>query len=324
MRLATRPNGTPDGELVVVSPGLDACVPVPHIARTLLYAIENWSQTEGRLCEEYANLKSGKLKGEKFDPLAMMAPLPRTWQWLDGSAFPVHGELMQKAFNLSPIESDYPLMYQGMSDTFLSPGQDTFFNNEGDGIDFEGEFGVITDFVPMGCSVEEARSHIKLIIQINDWSLRTIAPREMKTGFGWVQAKPACSVAPVALSPDELESAWSNCRVCLALEIELDGTAFGRANGQEMAYGFDELIAHAAKTRNLAAGTIVGSGTVSNAAYSEVGSSCISEKRAIEIMEFGEIRTPFLSDGNSVSMEAFAENGDGLFGPIRQTVRTTS
>ena len=204
MKLATRPNGTPDGQLVVVSADLTRCVSAESIAPNLQSVIENWPTLSPQLAALYAELEGGHPDADSFDPLAALAPLPRAWQWLDGSAFPVHGDLMQKAFNLPPIESEKPLMYQGVSNQFLGPGADVPFRSEDDGIDFEGEFGVITDFVPMGTSAADAMKHIKLIVQINDWSLRTLAPIEMKTGFGWVQAKPVCSMAAVAVTPDEL------------------------------------------------------------------------------------------------------------------------
>ena len=250
----------------------------------------------------------------------MAAPLPRAWQWLDGSAYPSHGQLMQQAFKMPPIETDLPLMYQGMSHQFLGPCEDVPFPTEEDGIDFEGEFGIITDFVPLGTSAADAMAHIKLVVQINDWSLRRLAPIEMKTGFGWIQAKPACSLAPAAITPDLLGEAWQNGRVCLPLEVMWNGEAFGRPNGKEMAYGFHELIAHAARTRSLCAGTIIGSGTVSNADHRAVGSTCVAERRGIEMIDHGEARTGFLRFGDQVRMEARSADGTPLFGSIDQKV----
>jgi fumarylacetoacetate (FAA) hydrolase len=258
--------------------------------------------------------------GAPLDGVRLAAPLPRAWQWLDGSAFPTHGALMQQAFKLPPIESTLPLMYQGMSHQFLGPTDDVPFPTEADGIDFEGEFGVITDAVPMGIGAEAAAAHIKLVVQINDWSLRAIAPVEMKTGFGWIQAKPACSVAPFAVTPDELGAAWRRCRVCLDLLIDWNGERFGAANGGEMAFGFDELIAHAARTRSLPAGTLIGSGTVSNDRYRVVGSSCISERRGIEIIDFGEPNTGFMRFGDRVRMDVQGPDGQSVFGAIHQRV----
>jgi fumarylacetoacetate (FAA) hydrolase len=321
MRLATRDNGTPDGQLVVVSSDNDCFVAANGIATDLLDAMTRWADVAGPLAALAKQLEANQDSAEAFDSASALAPLPRSWQWLDGSAFPQHGLLMQKAFNLPPIESDQPLMYQGMSDRFYSGTADVPFGSEKDGIDFEGEFAVIVDHVPMGTRAADAMDHIKLVIQLNDWSLRTIAPVEMKTGFGWVQAKPACSVAPVAVTPDELGSAWSDGRVCLPLRVELNGKRFGEADGSEMEYGFHDLVAHAAATRDLVAGTIIGSGTVSNRDYATTGSSCISERRAIDMIEHGEIRTQFMSFGDRIRMEARRNDGRPLFGVIDQFVR---
>lgn len=320
MKLATLANGTPDGQLVVVSRDLTRAIPASSVAPNMQTAIENWHAIQFSLASLSEQLENGTLAGNPFDPLKARAPLPRAWQWLDGSAFPVHGQLMQKAFNLPPIETDRPLMYQGLSDRFIAPGDDVCLPSEADGIDFEGEFGVIVDAVPMGISPADAMQHVRLIVQINDWSLRTIAPVEMKTGFGWVQAKPACSMAPVAVTPDELGAAWMDGRICLPLRIEWNHNRFGEANGQEMAYGFHDLVAHAARTRDLVAGTIIGSGTVSNIDYATVGSSCISERRAIDVIEHGEIQTSFMAFGDRVRMEARTQEGTPLFGPIDQMV----
>jgi fumarylacetoacetate (FAA) hydrolase len=257
---------------------------------------------------------------ELLDTAKLAAPLPRAWQWLDGSVYSTHAELMQIAFGLDPIESDRPLMYQGMSDRFYGPTDDVRLPSEEHGIDFEGEFGVIVDHVPMGTSSAEALKHVRLLVQINDWSLRAIAPVEMKTGFGWIQAKPACSMAPFAVTPDELGDQWRDGRVCLDLHIAWNGRPFGRANGRPMLFGFGDLIAHAALTRDLVAGTIIGSGTVSNEGYREVGSSCISEVRAIEMIDEGKARTGFMRFGDRVRMEARATDGTAPFGAIDQQV----
>ena len=227
---------------------------------------------------------------------------------------------MQVAFGTEPIERDKPLMYQGMSDRFYGPTEPVPFPDEAHGIDFEGEFGVVVDHVPMGTSAADAMEHIRLVVQINDWSLRGLAVPEMKTGFGWVQAKPACSMAPFAVTPDALGDSWHDGRVCLDLVVEWNGERFGRANGREMACGFHELVAHAAATRDLVAGTIIGSGTVANANYAEVGSSCISERRAIEIIADGEPSTLFMRFGDTCRMEALMSDGRALFGAIEQRV----
>lgn len=320
MRLATLNNGTPDGELFVVSSDNQHCLSASSIAPSLLEAMANWSAVEGQLSDLAQQLDQPNFATRPFEAPAASAPLPRTWQWLDGSAFPQHGKLMEKAFSMPPIETEKPLMYQGVSDRFYSGADDIPFANEEDGIDFEGEFAVIVDQVPMGTNAADAMDHIKLIIQLNDWSLRTIAPIEMKTGFGWVQAKPACSVAPVAITPDELGPAWADGRVCLPLHVEWNGKRFGDAVGSEMEYGFHELVAHAAGTRDLAAGTIIGSGTVSNEDYKTSGSSCISERRAIDMIEHGDVRTSFMAFGDRIKMEARDTDGRPLFGAIDQTV----
>jgi len=317
MRLATLDNGRPDGSLIVVSRDARRCLPADGIAATLQQAIEQWDSVEAALRRLADRLEQGD--GEALDESRLLAPLPRAWQWLDGSAFPQHGELMQKAFNLPPIETDRPLMYQGLSDRFLSGTQDVPLPSEADGIDFEGEFGIITDAVPMGTSAQDALPHIKLVLLINDWSLRAIAPIEMKTGFGWVQAKPACSVAPFAVTPDELDDAWQDGRVHLPLEVHVNGAWFGHPHGGEMAFGFHELVAHAARTRDLVAGTIIGSGTVSNADYATLGSCCISERRAIEMIEQGEAKTPFLGFGDRVSLVASGTD-NSPFGNINQQI----
>jgi len=319
MRLATLQSGSRDGRLVAVSRDGSRILAVGDAAPNLLAAVEDWDALGGIMQEIAQRLDSGE--GETLDPSRCAAPLPRSWQWLDGSAFSTHGELMQIAFGLDPIESEKPLMYQGISDRFYGPTDDVPLPSMEHGIDFEGEFGVIVDHVPMGTSAANAMKHIRLIVQINDWSLRAIAPVEMKTGFGWVQAKPACSMAPYAVTPDELGDAWQDGRVCLDLEIDWNGKRFGAANGREMDVGFHELVAHAAYTRDLVAGTVIGSGTVSNADYAKVGSSCISEVRAIEmIRDKGPASTPFMAFGDTIRMKGRGLEGGSPFGVIRQKV----
>lgn len=317
MKLASMVDGTRDGQLVVVCRSGNRYLAAPP-GTTLQAALDDWAGALPMLQALSARVEGGEGTPAAADDFS--APLPRAWQWLDGSAFGAHGALMQKAFGLDPIETDVPLMYQGMSHVFLGPRQDVPFRSEADGIDFEGEFGVVTDEVPMGVSADDAMAHIKLLVQINDWSLRIIAPKEMKTGFGWVQAKPACSMAPFAVTPDELGDAWQDGRVHLDLHVRWNGDAFGRANGGEMDYGFHELVAHAAATRTLCAGTIIGSGTVANRSYAEVGSSCISERRGSEILQRGRPRTPFMSFGDSVAMDTALPDGTSLFGEINQKV----
>ncbi|BEV01796.1 fumarylacetoacetate hydrolase family protein [Novosphingobium olei] len=317
MRLATRANGTPDGELMIVSDDDARWCAAGADWPNLLTAIERWDAAEPAL-RALAAQDNGDW--DALDAANVRAPLPRSWQWLDGSAYTTHGELMQIAFGLDPVPTDRPLMYQGLSDRFLAPTETARFPSQADGIDFEGEFGVIVDAVPMGVSVEQAARYIRLLVQINDWSLRAIAPIEMKTGFGWVQAKPPCSMAPFAVTPDVLGSDWRDGRVCLELGVDWNAKRFGRVDGGEMAFSFSELVAHAARTRDLVAGTVIGSGTVSNATYATRGSACISEQRAIEIIAHGAPQTPFMADGDSVQMIAKSRDGAAPFGAIDQRV----
>lgn len=322
MKLATLAGNSPDGRLVIVSRDLTRAVAADPVAPTMQAAIERWDMVERDLRALADALEAGTAAGATaFDEAAALAPLPRAWQWLDGSAYPSHGELMQRAFDLPPIESDRPLMYQGMSDRFLAPRADVPLPSEADGIDFEGEYGVVTGAVPMGCTAADAPAYVRLIVQINDWSLRAIAPVEMKTGFGWVQAKPASAMAPVAVTPDELGADWADARVALPLETTLNGARFGCVPGADgMEFGFDALIAHAARTRSLVAGTVIGSGTVSSRDHAAVGSSCISERRAIEAIAHGTPRTPFLRFGDTVRMRVADRAGRSVFGTLEQTV----
>ena len=322
MKLATLKNGTRDGKLVVVSADLRKAVPAEGIAGTMQHALDNWKHCEPMLRELYLRLNAGlAAKAVDFDARQAAAPLPRAPQWCDGSAFLNHGRLMEIAFKTQPIPDfeTIPLIYQGASDDFLGSCDDIPLPDEAHGIDFEGEFGVIVDEVPMGCPPEDALAHIKLIVQINDVSLRTLGAREIRTGFGFFTAKPSSSFAPVALTPDELGDAWHDGRVHLPLHIRWNGEWFGNPNGGEMNFGFHQLIAHAAMSRKLSAGTIVGSGTVSNADR-KAGSACISERRAIEMADSGAIRTGFMHFGDTVRMEAQAPNEKPLFGAIEQRV----
>ncbi len=318
MRLGTIRDGSPDGQLVVVSADGTRVEVVGGAYPNLLSAMQDWAGAAQALNAAAIRLDAGG--GDPSADAVFAAPLPRSWQWLDGSAFATHGDLMQIAFALDPIATDRPLMYQGLSDRFYGPCDDIPFPTTDHGIDFEGEFGVIVDAVPMGTSAAAAMRHIRLIVQINDWSLRAIAPVEMKTGFGWVQAKPACAMAPFAVTPDELGQSWRDGRVCLNLEIDWNGRRVGNASGAPMAFGFHELVAHAALTRDLVAGTIIGSGTVSNPDYATVGSSCISEIRAVEIIAHGAPQTGFMRFGDSVRMTGRDAAGHALFGSIDQKV----
>lgn len=311
MRLATLRDGTPDGRLVMVSPDGQLCAPAP--VTTLQQALEQWATIAPQL-EAISRFP------DQLDPARIAAPLPRAWQWLDGSAFASHGDLMDKVIGIKPIKTDLPLMYQGTSDKFYGPNEDVRMADEALGIDFEGEFGVIVDAVPMGTSAADAMGHIKLLVQINDWSLRALAGSEMKTGFGWVQAKPPCAMAPFAVTPDELGGQWRNGRICLDLVVDWNGQRFGAANGEPMGYGFHELVAHAARTRDLVAGTVIGSGTVSNTNFREIGSSCIAERRGIEIVDEGSPKTEFMRFGDTVRMEGVMADGRAPFGVIEQKV----
>lgn len=311
MRLATLRDGSKDGRLIIVSS--DGLYYAPAPANTMQLALEQWETIAPDL---WAHTKLQ----ESLDVSALAAPLPRAWQWLDGSAFQSHGDLMCQVLGIDPIETTVPLMYQGVSDTFYGPLDDVKFPDESLGIDFEGEFGVIVDAVPMGTTAAQAMDHIKLIVQINDWSLRALAGPEMKTGFGWVQAKPPCTMAPFAITPDELGANWRNGRVCLDLNVAWNGAHFGSANGEPMGHGFHELVAHAARTRDLVPGTVIGSGTVSNANFREIGSSCIAERRGIEVIDLGEAKTSFMKFGDSVRMEGVDAQGRAPFGVIAQRV----
>jgi fumarylacetoacetate (FAA) hydrolase len=321
LKLATMKDGTRDGTLVVVSRDLRSACSAAAVAPTLQLALEQWDTAALELQSLYDQLNAGEARHVvPFEPARCAAPLPRAYQWLDGSAFHSHGDLMQKVFGHEPIEGklNVPLMYQGGSDDFLGPTDDMPLPSEGDGIDFEAELGVIVDRVPMSTPAARALQHVKLLALINDASLRRLAPIEMKTGFGFLQAKPATSFAPVAVTPDELEAAWRDGRVHLTVQVEWNGTTFGRPNAGEMGFGFHDLIAHAARTRNLSAGTIIGSGTISNAAYRTVGSACIAERRAIEMESSGKPQTEFMRFGDRIRIEMRNDRNESIFGAIDQ------
>ncbi|MBB3219556.1 fumarylacetoacetate hydrolase family protein [Pseudoduganella umbonata] len=322
MKFATLKSAAPDGRLAVVSRDLSRAVDAGSIAATLLDAVERWDDVQAPLRALYDSLNEGSAEGSfPFDPAACAAPLPRTWQWCDASAFLNHGRLMERAFNTEPIPDfdTIPVMYQGASDDFLGPRDDVPLPDESLGIDFEGEFGVITGPVPMGADAAAALRQVRLLVQINDWSLRKLGPREMKTGFGFFQCKPSTSFAPVAITPDELGDAWHDGRVKLDLHVQWNGAWFGNPNGAEMNYSFGQLIAHAARTRRLSAGTVIGSGTVSNESRA-AGSACIAERRVIEIIDDGAPRTEFMRFGDRVWMEARDGAGNAPFGTIDQRV----
>jgi fumarylacetoacetate (FAA) hydrolase len=322
MKLGTLKGRNKDGRLIVVSEDLKRAITVEHIAETLIDAIASWSYAEPLLRQIYIDINSGEIQDTfDLDDRLLAAPFPRTYQWLDGSAFVNHGELMVEAFKLEgyPPDRVLPWMYQGASDDFIGPRDDIVLPSEEDNIDFEGEFAVVVDDVPMGTTPSQAAGHIKLIMLLNDVSLRALAPREMATGFGFLQSKPSTSFAPVAVSPDILGAAWSNGRVCLDLNVDWNGTRVGNPNGGEMDFDFAQLIAHAAKTRRLSAGTIIGSGTLSNRDRSR-GSATISEKRSIEKIDNGEIKTDFMKFGDRIRMEAFHPDGTSVFGALDQRI----
>jgi len=321
MKLATLRDGTPDGTLVVVSTDLRRAVKATSVAASLLAALESWDRSEPRLRDLAKALSGGPVSGElEFTQATVGPPLPRTWQWLDGSAFHSHGALMQRAFKHAPVDAvqTRPLMYQGGSDDFLGPRDDMPLPSEADGIDFEAELAVVVDRVGMGTSAAAALEHVKLVMLANDASLRSHALPEKKTGFGWIHAKPATSFSPVAVTPDELGPAWKDGRVHLPMRVSWNGRAFGHPHAGEMGFGFHELIAHAAYSRNLSAGTVIGSGTISNESYRTVGSACIAERRAIEIEDGGHAVTEYMRFGDRVRIEMLDANGNTLFGAIDQ------
>lgn len=290
--------------------------------KTLRDAIENWDQVVAKLQDTYLKLNQGTLQGA-FDLKQedFHSPLPRAFQWIDGSAFLHHVRLVRMARNapIPPTLTTDPLFYQGCSDDFLAPFDPIPQVDPSHGTDFEGEVAVITRDVPMGTSPEEALKKILLVMIVNDVSLRGLIPKELEKGFGFFQSKPQSSFAPFAVTPDELGAAYQEGRVHLPLHVDFNGNKFGRANAKDMHFHFGQLIAFAAMTRPLAAGTIVGSGTVSNEDPA-VGSSCLAEKRMIEQIETGAMKTPFMQVGDRVKMEMFHPDGTSLFGRIEQSV----
>ena len=312
-----------DGELCVVSKDLSVAFCVPHIVPTLQAAIENWDKYEPQLNQVYRQLNAGELRDVfTFDSALMTSPLPRAYQWADGSAYVNHVELVRKARGAKMPDNFWtdPLMYQGGSDAFLGPKDAIIAKDESYGIDFEAEVAIITDDVPMGVNVNDAASHIRLFMLVNDVSLRNLVPDEMAKGFGFFQSKPASSFSPVAVTPNELTPYWDGERLHLPLYSYLNGKLFGQPNaGVDMTFSFPQLIAHAAKTRSLSAGTIIGSGTVSNIDRSK-GSSCIAEKRMLEIIEVGSAKTSFMRFGDTIRIEMENELGQTIFGAIEQQV----
>lgn len=312
-----------DGDLCVISKDLRKAVKVTHIAPNLRSAVEKWQSCESALQTVYADLNAGKI-AESFDVKEenFHSALPRTWLFADGSSFIYHIKLVRKARNAALPETltTVPLMYQGECGQFLAPTEDIPQRDFSHGTDFEGEVGVITDFVPMGTTAQDALKHIKMVVLINDVSLRGLIPAELAQGFGFFQSKPASALSPFAVTVDELGSAWKQGRVHLPLDVKLNGEFFGNADAGAMHFHFGELIAHAATTRNLPAGALIGSGTVSNEDHVR-GSSCLAEKRMIEQIEKGAITTSFMKDGDRIEMQMLDESGKSIFGKISQKVR---
>jgi fumarylacetoacetate (FAA) hydrolase len=322
MRLATLPGPTADGKLVVVSGDLSTAVDASDIAPTLLDALTRWDEVVGSLQARAGELAAGG-RGDAFafDQNQALAPLPSAPQWLDGSVFENHLHLMADAIHpdLPYVPHGFPCMYQGQSDRMLSSRSDVVGFDFEEGIDFEGEFGVIVDDVPMRIDPDSAIEHIKLLVLLNDVSLRKYSGLEVRTGFGFINSKPPTVFAPVAVTPDELGDSWKEGRVHLPLQVHRSGTWFGHPNGNEMTYNFGELVAHAAKSRDLRAGTIIGSGTVSNKDRS-AGSACIAERRAIEMIDEGEAKTAFLGNGETFRLQVLDAAGRCVFGEIEQRV----
>lgn len=322
MKLASLKSGR-DGELCLVNKKLTKAIKVSHIAKTMQTAIENWDEIIHQLEDLYIKLNSDLVKDAfPFDAKDFSSPFPRNYQWLDGSAYVNHVELVRKSRGVEMPDNFWhdPLMYQGGSDKFCGPCDPIVVVTEEYGIDFEAEIAIVTDNVPMNVSVENAKSHIKLLMLVNDVSLRNLALSEVAKGFGFLQAKPASSFSPVAITPDELDDNWDGMRVNLPLNSYLNNQLFGHPNaGDDMVFSFPQLIAHAAKTRELTAGTIIGSGTVSNKDRSK-GSSCIVEKRMLEIINNGKATTPFMRFGDTIRIEMLDKENNNIFGSIEQKV----
>lgn len=323
MKFASLKSGR-DGELVLVSRDLTKAVRTTEIARTLQEALDNWKKTAPLLNPLYGLLNAGRAQGQfPFDATKCAAPLPRAYQWADGSAYVTHVELVRKARNAEMPPSFWtdPLMYQGGSDNFMGAADTIEIADEAWGIDLEAEVAVITDDVPMGATPEIAARHVQLLMLVNDVSLRNLIPNELAKGFGFFHSKPATAFSPVAVTPDELGSAWKDGKVHLPLVSHINDKEFGRPNaGIDMTFNFPQLIAHAAKTRHLGAGTIIGSGTVANKNHDEVGSSCLAEKRCLETIAKGKAETPFLKFGDTVKIEMFDDKGASIFGAIEQKI----
>lgn len=333
MKLATLKAGGRDGTLVVVSRDLTQCQPVPDIARTLQAALDDWERSAPQLAEVYLALNNGAARhAQPFDETQCHSPLPRAYQWADGSAYLNHVELVRRARN-SEVPASFwtdPLMYQGGSDSFVGPRDPMYALSEEWGIDLEAEVAVVTGDLPMGATPEQCAKAIRLVMLVNDVSLRNLIPAELAKGFGFFQSKPASAFSPVAVTPDELGDAWRDTKLHLPLLVQVNAQPFGKPNaGVDMTFNFGQLVAHLAKTREVEAGSIVGSGTVSNKHDSLHGSSidkggvgycCIAEVRMVETIEGGAPTTGFLRFGDTVRIEMKDAQGNSIFGTIEQTV----
>ena len=323
MKLASLKEGGRDGTLIVVDRELKRAVRATNVAPTLQKALDNWAAVSPKLAALAEQLRDDKAPGSfALDTTALAAPLPRAYQWADGSAYVVHVELVRKARGVEMPPSFWtdPLMYQGGSDSFIGPNDEIELADEAWGIDFEGEIGVITDDVPMGISPQAARRHIKLVTILNDVSLRNVIVSELAKGFGFFHGKPATAFAPVVVTPDELGSAWDGAKLNLPLISTLNGKEFGHPNAAtDLTFDFGQLIAHAARTRHLEAGTVVGSGTVANRDAS-AGCSCIAERRVRETIDSGKPTTPFMTFGDHIRIEMLDRQGQSIFGAIDQMV----
>lgn len=323
MKLATlKSSESRDGQLLVVSKDNRRAVKATAIAANLQSALEAWDTCQPKLQALYESLNAGEAADAfDLDHKDLHSPLPRAYQWVDGSAYVQHVRLVRKARNAEPPADllTNPLMYQGCSDTFLAPTEDIPHVDHSYGVDFEGEVAVITDDTPMGVSPADAEKHIRLVMLVNDVSLRGLIPEELRKGFGFLQSKPASAFSPIAVTLDELGEHWRDGRLHLNLDVTYKGAFYGNADAGDMQFSFGELVAHAAKTRDLIAGTIVGSGTVSNEDTSR-GSSCLAEKRMLEKIETGEFITPFMSPGDTIRIEMKDPDGNSIFGAIDQTV----
>lgn len=324
MKLASIKDGSRDGQLVVVNKSLSMAVKVPQIAKTMQQALDTWSSSEDQLKKVYKDLENGLVQDAfEFDSTKAMAPIPRAYHWADGSAYVTHVELVRKARNAELPESFWtdPLMYMGASDAFIGANDPIEIENEEWGIDFESEVAVITDDVPAGITAENARKRIKLVTIVNDVSLRNLIPNELSKQFGFYQSKPWTTFAPVAVTLDELDDAWDGGKLHLPLVSTLNNTKIGFPNaGVDMTFDFGQLIAHAAKSRSLMAGTVIGSGTVANKGSLD-GSSCLAEVRCLEIIKEGKPLTSFMKFGDKIEIEMTNKNGESIFGKISQVVK---